>query len=95
MLDAELLREDAEVEAAAAFVADGVAREDGDRGLQVLVPEQGEEREAQRRIGAAGGEAAILAITDAHARFGVRRGHAIDDHLRAAVVDVMELRQHR
>ena len=48
---AELLREHAEVEAAAAFVADGVAREHRDRRVQVLVPEQREERDAQRRIG--------------------------------------------
>ena len=57
---------------------------------------QSRAKNATRSAGsaAAGGEAAILAIADAHARFGVRRGHAIDDHLRAAVVDVMELRQH-
>ena len=62
--------------------------------LRVLIPEQREEREAQRRVRAAGGKPAILAIADAHTRLGVGRVHAIDDHLRAAVVDVVELRQH-
>ncbi len=38
-------------------------------------------------------KAAILAIADAHARLGVGWIHAIDDHLGAAVIDVVKLRE--
>ena len=68
--------------------------------LSVLVVEQREERDLERRVGAgdAGarrGKARILDVADAHARLDVGRRRAVDDHLGAAVVDVVMRREDR
>src|SRR6185369_10192233 len=93
----KLLREHAIVEAPAALVADAIARIDSDRRALVLVPEMGEESDAQRGIaacdaGAARGIARVFVVADFDAGLRVGRRDSVDDGFRAAVVYVVERR---
>ena len=69
------------------------------RRVQVLIVEQREERHLRRVVcldaGARGRESRIRLVADAHARFDVGRRGAVDDELGAAVIDVVERREHR
>src|SRR6185436_11907264 len=86
------------IEVRARRVAGFIAREQSDRRLQILVVPQGKERDAKRRIvelyafdagGARRRVTWILDVADEDARRDIRRRRAIDDHLRAAEIDVV------
>ena len=99
----ERLRERAVVEVGARGVAGRVAREDAHRRVDVLVVEQREERDADRRVGdldavdrrARRRVSRILDVADDDARLDIVRRGAIDDELGAAEIDVVVRRDDR
>jgi hypothetical protein len=94
----ERLREHHVVERCHRLIAGGITREHVDRRIQVLIPEQREERHAQRGIAwnarARSRKPAIFLVAYAHARLHIRRCGAVHDEFAAAMIDVMKLRQH-
>ena len=95
----EIAGETPVIELGAPFVPGRVRGIQLDRRAQVLVVLQGEEGETQvvaRPVDHAGRRVTgIQAVTDPHAGRGVRRRHRVDDHLRSAVIHVMEGRGDR
>ena len=100
----ERLREDAVVEVGAGGVPGFVSREDVHRRLQLLIVQQGKERDVQRGVGdrlprqcsrAGRRITRVFDIPDANAGRDVRRVDAVHDELRAAVIHVVVRRDDR